>query len=437
MACAGKGGEDDGFETGFFSLSQEYSYLMERSLNNIYIRIVLFSLILMPSFRFFDGIPSLRLDDILLIVYPLVLLGKLRTRIPSAPVWRLFFLILIVAILPFSVLNGYINEYEVSFGDFNQVIRIAKYVSIYLMSLLVFHSENEEDSYKIFRFIIVSGVFLFFISLTQYFNIFNINERYVKIIAPTQYETLINNHPHPRPVGMIGNPNELGFMFVVLSLISIFCLVYFKRNWFVICFMIFFFGVVLTLSRGSLLGLMSGLAAFVLVYFFQQGFVRKIKIALVSLIFLIFVLLISIVPEVYDNYTWRFIKVFDIESDSSFSARLDNWSENISIIEDHPILGVGPLSRAYFEYAADNEWLLIWRRYGVFGIIITIMIFVSSIFRRMDVSVRAMYISLICASFVYMIPTAVFHSLSIFPIFLLVMAFVDVKSGVKRIKSTS
>lgn len=392
---------------------------------------------LMPSIRLFDGFPSLRLDDILLILYPIVLLIKVGNKIPMASAWRIFFLLSIVAILPFSVLNGYVNGYEVSFGDFNQVIRITKYVSIYLISILVFHSGNEEDSYKIFRFIIISGIFLFFISLSQYFNIFNFNEKYVKIIAPTQYETLINNHPHPRPVGMIGNPNELGFMFVILSLISIFCLVYFRRVWFVFCFMIFFFGVVLTLSRGSLLGLVSGLSAFVLVYFFQQGFVRKIKITILSSVFLISVLLISIIPEVYDSYTWRFIRVFDIENDSSFSARLDNWSENISIIENHPILGVGPLSRAYFEYAADNEWLLIWRRYGVFGIIITIMIFVSSIFRRMDVSVRAMYISLIWASFVYMIPTAVFHSLSIFPIFLLVMAFVDVKGNVKRIKSTS
>ncbi|MCK9549670.1 O-antigen ligase family protein [Aquamicrobium sp.] len=396
------------------------------------LRFVLFSIILLPSFRVFPGFPSIRFDDIILLSWPFIFLMQNKLHIPRQSILRAGLMLAFVFLLPFSILNGTVNGYESSFGDFNQIVRIFKYISMYVISSVVLFYIDDFRMVRIIKFTIWCGIILLIISFFQYFNLFNLNKYYVQIIAPTQYETLLDDYPNPRPVGMIGNPNELGFMFVILSIISLWCVFYFRARWYIFAFFLFFFGVLMTLSRGSMVALGSGLVVFFLIHSFHGGILSRIKASLFIVILVSFLLSVAMIPQIYEAYTWRFMNIFDMKNDISFMTRVDNWSENINIIKEHPVIGVGPLSRFDFEYAADNEWLLIWRRYGVIGVIITILFFLSTAYRRMTVPVRAMYAALVCSSFVYMVPSAVFHSLALFPILLFLLAFVDVRGNFLR-----
>lgn len=399
---------------------------MGLDVNKIILKASLFSLMLLPSLQAIPGFPKVRLDDILLLFWLLIFLRQGRVDVPHLATRRFYIISAFLFLFPISMLNGLMNGYEASFDDFNQFVRFLKYISMYLLAVTVWKSLGERQTKEMLRFILSCGIGLFVIAVFQYFDLFGLNNSYVHIIAPTQYETLVNNYPTPRPVGMIGNPNELGFMFAMLSLLAIFCVLFFRQKIYFLVFLLLFLGTLMTMSRGSMLGLASGLLAFTAVYLWRRGFIGKLKVSVMAFAITVILAVIVMLPPVYNAYTWRIERALNI-SDSSVTTRFDNWSENISLIKEHPILGVGPLRRAEFEHAADNEWLLIWRSYGIFGVFLLITLFLSSLFSRMILPVKAMYLALIFASFVYMVPTAVFHSLTLFPLLLSLIAFIDVK----------
>jgi len=64
----------------------------------------------------------------------------------------------------------------------------------------------KQDKIKIINFMIGCLLLSILIAIQQYFNLFNLNEKYVPLIAPTQYKALVNNYPTPRVIGMTSNP---------------------------------------------------------------------------------------------------------------------------------------------------------------------------------------------------------------------------------------
>jgi hypothetical protein len=392
--------------------------------DRFYLKAVLFSLILLPSFGVLPGLPALRVDDIFLLFWLVLLLSR-RTVPVGFKSGRCWVLVGFLFLFVLSMLNGLVYGYAGSFGDFNQFIRFAKYISMYLLGYSVLNKYNKEDYRSLFSFVILCGTVLFVIAVVQYFDILGLNKYYVQLVAPTQYETLVGGYLHPRPVGMIGNPNELGFLFVLLFFIALFSLQNFKIKMNALHGVVFFIGILLTMSRGSFLSMVGGFLSYVFVYSMYQGILSKVKMIAYSMFFALILSAITLHPFVYDKLTWRLALAFDSGSDSAFQTRLDNWSENIEIIKKHPILGVGPLRRADFLYAADNEWLLIWRSYGSVGLVFVVTIFSWSIFKRKAAQTKSFEVALVISSFIYMIPTAVFYSLVIFPFFLFLLAFLD------------
>lgn len=398
--------------------------------DRFYLKAVLFSLILLPALGVLPGLPALRVDDILLFFWLFVLLN--RRKVPDGfKSGRCWMLVSFLFLFGLSMFNGLLNGYDGSFGDFNQFTRFAKYISMYLLVYNVLNKSSEGDISNLFSFVILCGTILFVIVVFQYFDILGLNKYYVQLVAPTQYETLVTGYQHPRPVGMIGNPNELGFLFVLLFFSALFSLQNFKTKKNALHAVVFFVGVLMTMSRGSFLAMVCGFLAYVFVYSMYRGIFGKVKTVAYSLIFILILSAIALHPSVYDVLTWRIAKVFDLASDTSFQGRLANWSENIEIIKKHPILGVGPLRRVEFANAADNEWLLIWRSYGAVGLIFVVTVFSWSIFKRKSAQTKSLEVALVTSSFIYMIPTAIFYSLALFPFLLFLLAFVDTQKPSK------
>lgn len=407
-------------------------------LNSVWLRVVLLFLFLTPSIAFYAGIPAIRLDEVTLVAlvgYVFINLAAGR-KVKVAWGLRQTLLVSFSVFVLISFLVGLHLGYAASLGDLNQLVRLAKYVLIYTLALTVVQSSSdpEKEKLKVLTFFVICSVLLIPIVLQQYFNLFHLNELYVPKIAPTQYETLVDDYPHPRPVGMTGNPNQLGFAFSVASLISMYLLVtkpIKSRYVFVLALQILM--ILLTLSRSSLGALAIGMTYLIIMLVIQRGAILVGRLLRGSVL-MGFVLILGgalfLNPEFYESVGARFSLGLSTDLDPSWQLRVIHWEENLALFKESPILGVGPLRRAGLEFAADNEWLLLLRSYGVLGTLFLVIVLLLPHFLSDRSDTKALVGAILISSAVYMIPGAVFHSLVLMPIVLIVMALEDTTSRV-------
>ncbi|MDH3349292.1 MAG: O-antigen ligase family protein [Desulfobulbaceae bacterium] len=403
---------------------------------SVLFKLSIISLFLTPALKLFGSLPALRLDDLLILLAVLYVICSvcLGCRVVLVWGWRQTLLTGFSMIILISILNGTVVGMGTHFGDLNKLIRLGKYLLFYTLtvSLIEISPNPEEEKTKILRLILVSSLLLVPLILQQYFNWFNLNDHYIKIVAPTQFHTLIDNYPRPRPVGMIGNPNELGFMYAMCSMISLyFVWKYLKFRYFV-TLLVQIGTLLLTGSRSALVALCCGVCFFILVPYIGQGYkVNKKRLSyLLVAISCVFIFLIVI----HDKNVWRFFELADIKSSASWLVRLDVWNETFILFWQNPFLGVGPLSRSGLSYSVDNEWLFLLRSYGLIGTIYFAFIFLVPHFKNSRVGckiLRRLMSSLLVCTSVYMIPAFVFSSLELMPILLTFLACDD--SGTKRI----
>ncbi|KKK38720.1 hypothetical protein WQ57_06945 [Mesobacillus campisalis] len=385
-------------------------------------------LFLTPSFKIVEFIPKIRLEEVFtfLIVLFLIMRVILKKYVLLAFNSTILLLISFCFFIGFSVLNGTFQGYQTSIFDFNQFVMVFKYAVIYTVALTFYYlnSEDKNEMKKVLRFIFFMSTLLFFIVLQQYFNLFGLNEKYIRLVAPTQYDTLVNNYAHPRPVGMLGNPNELGFLFVMVALLVLFILLNHEfKVTLLLVFMMQISGVFLTLSRTSLVALVIGTTVVIVpAMLSRKNSLKKHARFLVFFFVLISAIFYAVTyTDFIDKIWWRFTEIFNLSHSTSWNARLTNWSENMDIFLQHFVIGVGPLSRAIFQHAADNEWLLLLRSYGIIGTLVVCFIF-TYLAINSKISNRALLLSIVMAGGVYMVSSVFFQSLVLMPVFLILAA---------------
>lgn len=395
-------------------------------------------LFLTPSIAFSTDIPAIRLDEVTLVALVGYVFINLAAGREVKVAWGLLQTLLtgFSIFVLISILVGVFLGYAASLGDLNQLVRLAKYVLIYTLALTVVRTspKPEKEKLNILTFFVVCSVLAMPIVIQQYFNLFHLNELYVPKIAPTQYKPLVNDYPYPRPVGMFGNPNELGFAFSVASLISIHFLVTKSlKTVFVFVLPLQVLMMLLTLSRSALAGFAVGMAYLFITSFIQKGTIPVRRLVRIFVL-MAFVLLLGGVlfshPGFYQTTGWRFTQGLFLESDTSWQLRLIHWEENLALFAESPILGVGPLRRAEFEFGADNEWLLLLRSYGLLGTVFLVIAFLLPHFLNDRSNTKSLVGVILISSAVYMIPAAIFHSLVLMPLVLIVMALEDTTSRV-------
>lgn len=395
--------------------------LIQSSITRASFRVTLVSLVLLPTLRI-PGLPGIRVDDFVPIVWLLMVAPFCGNFLSKASSLRALLLAVLFALFSLSIVNGVMHGYGGSAGDANQYVRLGKYLGTYLLACAYFgDSSNHERDLVAFAALVVP---LFLIALWQYFDWFGFNEHYVRLIAPTQYESLINGYANPRPVAMVGNPNELAYLFVLLAIVSVYLITVHRSFWGGIFCLISICGVVLTLSRSGIVALIAGTLCVAFLHMTSGGRRRFIWSAVFTILGGFAVWSILSYGPIYDQFTWRLAKIAALATDNSWSQRLSNWQENIAIVAQHPLLGVGPLRRVVFEHSSDNEWLLIMRSYGAVGTAAIAGLLIMPIFAE-TTQRRMLGIALAVSGVVYMLPAALFHSLVLFPIFLIAMAYCD------------
>jgi O-antigen ligase len=333
--------------------------------------------------------------------------------------------------LVLSMLMGGILGVGVSFGDLNQFARFTKFAFIYTVSVSVIHlSETTEKEIKqIYNLITICSVILAIIVFQQFFDIFGLNRHYVRYVAPTQHESLIGDYPWPRPVGMIGNPNEVAFLFVLGGLAASYRLIQGGGEIYAGATLANLAALALTLSRTGFVSFILGAGyLFVIQVFVRRDRSLGSRLKYLALPLGLLVAVITYVlanPVLYEAIGWRFMTLMEFQSTSSWQERLQSWQINIQLFWESPLIGVGPLRHAGISSAADNEWLLLVRSYGILGTVLLVIGMVWPHLKAQKNVLRVFITGVLFGTAVYMVPAAVFHSLSLMPLLLIILSAED------------
>lgn len=398
-------------------------------INEFVLKIIIFFIVLTPFIRI-DIIPDLRLEQIVVFIFSLILFMSFainnRIKIKSNDFAKLILVFPIFILI--SIFYGYLKGVGFKINDFFEIYNIYIYLGIFLIFINLINSEHLK--YKLFVFIRNCISLSSVISITQYFNIFNLNNQYIRLVAPTQYRTLVDNYSWPRVVGMTSNPNVYAIMVVIGLLISISLYLNSKKKKDLLHFLLNFIVLLMTLSRSGFVSFIIVMISYMLIdnYKFLISFLNlKIKKKyLLNFLFgfsfiLILLLLLLIIP---DDLTWRLYELVDLSGSSSWQARLINWQENFVLFVNNPFFGIGPAKSINYKHAADNEWLLLLRMYGFLGTFYFILMFTIPIFKFKRFLVSNLYgktyISLLIGLSFYMIPAAIYSSFQVMPLVMVI-----------------
>lgn len=402
-----------------------------------------------PPLKYVPGTGHRRPEELLIFV----LLGLVAVRYSMGRPTRVMWGILQAGLIGFtvavviSILVGALLGYPASSKDFFEVFRVVKGVAVYTLAVSAVRLSADPDKVRrrILLAIEVGSVVLFPVIIQQYYDLFGLNARYIPLVAkPNQASDLLGHAYATRVLGMIGNPNELGFLYTIAALSTIYLIVAGQRARLV---HIVVLGVQLTcilmsLSRSSLIALaVAALYLFVMLPMpattlngaeSRRRTRRVIGILLLGTV-AAFVLLHD--RAIYNAVLWRFALIGNAARDSSWAGRLAHWHENTALFVHSPWLGVGPLNKAPLQFAADNEWLLLLRSYGIFGTLFFVAAVAGPHLLHRPKSVgpavrshRKLADAVLIATAVYMIPAAVFQSMTLMPLVMIILGSADASS---------
>lgn len=406
------------FKEGIFSLQRIVTPLLVVS-------------ILLPPIRLPIGIPSIRMELIIILVaWSLLLLGhfaigrSIKFHQNSVYKWfALFGLAILLSISYVTIFKGYV----IIGRDFWEFPKLFGYFLIFALVANLNISPNDiRHYYKIALIVFLCSAF---IGIAQYLNLGNINATISPYYAPTQIKGLMLQG---RVTGTTGNPNEFGAMMTLASSVAFSGVLFFEKKTMRLfsfsCFFVFVLSIVLTLSRSAIIALIIAICFLTLFkYPLMLGIKKGIKklLIVIPIVMVTILIIIKIAPE---KFFFRISQLGNIWNATSWQARIVGWKINYDLWKLSPLFGWGP-GKMTMTTIVDSEWLLLLRRYGLIGVIIFILWFVnyyfglSKIYRASSsTEVVALAVALqatLLAYAVYMIPAAVYHSLQLMPILLI------------------
>lgn len=369
------------------------------------------------------------------------------------------FIILFAVVFVSNGLSFIINK-KIVLTDVFEIIRPFQYYSLIINYYILLKTK---DNRKIFN---ISLIVLFIINIlyafVQYFDIFELNDKYIELIAPTQYRTLINNYSHPRAVGLAGNPNVFGF---IMSMFGIYFLNLIlkqpKKIYIYILYVLCIVGIFLASSRTSYVAVIVGSICLLFFYYFRFKKENIIKFSKVMLIFV--VLQFTFLFVLPNKLTWRIKGLFTIGELTSWQDRVDKNHEyldsfftdneeqeeykndnskqeqEIAKVEQEEekekteikvshkwynyIIGHGTNKNNQIRYF-DNEWLLFFHYYGILGLLAFVFMLIFPLLAiGKEVFNAPVYISIVIMNFSYMIPAGSYHIYLLFGLISIFIAY--------------
>ena len=269
-----------------------------------------------------------------------------------------------------------VNYRTIQFNDFFEVV---KYI-IFSMLIVIVLTICQEKRYYVFLLKIINIMLLVvcIFGIIQYFNPFSINELYIKYYAPTQYETLVNDYPTPRIIGLKSNPSVYG---ILVSLGVYFNLLYYKyskRKYLcIISILLCIINLMLTLTRTIQIAFICSIIVYTVIFVLLKKGWKKAILSFLLISLFIFVLLI-VLPK---QLTWRLIQGLNVSNATSWIGRVSKWQMYVPIIKNNFLFGIGPIKNYVNQLGyIDSELIQNILQYGMAGIIAYITMLLSPIY---------------------------------------------------------
>ena len=336
--------------------------------------LVLLDAFFIPDIRISSQLPAFQLTDFLLPIIGLLLYPKLP--LVRKEWWFLWIALFAGYMLLPILINGRIKQWN----DYFELYRVIKLGLIFLLFRFI-------QPKQLHPLIVGSFMVLLLINVLHLYNVFNINELLTYIYGDSIHFKLfgrdsLGNPAVKRMLGTMGNPNTNALLFLFFT-------VYFlpiekKREHWTLCYTALFM-VFLCQSRTSLIaaGLVVGAMLFLTKKDGLKGAVWKV-VSSIGLYVLATMIATSFFK--YSSYSNSLMDGSALYS-TSLRSRWESWSILWDMIKTKPIFGFGPY-KAYFtahQLYSENEYLLIWWRYGIFGLLFYLGIFLLpfwEMFRR-------------------------------------------------------
>jgi O-antigen ligase len=416
-------------------------YINKISIKFIILLLLFFSVVA-PPIRI-QGSPYIRMELLLVVAaWFLFAFGKaikgeeIKIKWSSAHRWFFYFGGAIIMSLVFVFL---VFNIKPASRDFFELAKLLEY--FLLFSLAFTANITKEDLKKYYPYILLIFGVAALIGIIQYFNLFpSFNRKFIEYVAPAHVDGWLR---HKRIVGTTGGPNDFGMLMAAASLFALTGFLWlkkFKHKAISLAFM-FLFGLslILTLSRSAFAAFFAG-AAFVIFLKYPKKQNVKGRLRLVFLILPILIILsLSLYLVAPPKFMNRINSAVGMDTDRSLQKRLITWRFNFDIYRQSPVFGWGP-SKDLMGTIVDNEWLLLLRRYGLFGTLVFVGLFLK-LYRGMGRALKKDKESsfsdifpvfgqaFIVSSAIYMIPASFYHSLQLMPILVLFLGIAYPKRG--------
>ncbi|MBI3273533.1 MAG: O-antigen ligase family protein [Candidatus Colwellbacteria bacterium] len=206
------------------------------------------------------------------------------------------------------------------------------------------------------------GVFQFWASLAPYIYGKTFSE---SILTHPSWLVDIGGQTTLRAIAFFPDPHIFGFYLAFVIPLAFFS----KKILFKICGIIFVVTLLLTFSRAAYIGALAALISYNILKLIRNY-------SLFSILYSLFFLVTLIVALFFTPIGSRFFSSFNLQ-EGSIAGRLENVSQAISLVKEHPLIGVGlgnyaraldPLAGERSPVTAHNLYLDIWAELGIVGL---------------------------------------------------------------------
>lgn len=321
--------------------------------------LVLLDAFVIPDLRFSNQLPAFQITDFL---WPLaILLILTNPRKVKINLWLLWLgLFSIYLVLPIAL-----ND---RLGEINDWFEIYKALKLGGLFLLFSYASTLDFT----GFIRASFIGLVAINLLHFFDVLNFNHGMQEVYGSSIHWEFFGKDSEGNPavkrmLGTLGNPNSNALLFLFFAVFFIPQENSWKaKAWFFSALLMVF----MCQSRTSLLGCGAVIIYLLIVQYKQGNRYLLWQIPLMTAAVYCIGLMLSTSFFQYTGYSDSLLNGSAIHS-NSLRSRWETWGILWDMIQAKPWFGYGPFKSFFSEnhLYAENEYLLMWWRYGLFGLI--------------------------------------------------------------------
>lgn len=358
--------------------------------------LVLILTLLAPPYRLSE-FPDVRAEQLVVFAFPVLVFmytvasGK-RLSKPSLTVVDVIFLAYAVCILASIILGYLFLHVPLSYHDFMEFVKIGLYYVAFRLGMRVQWRETALRNYAIPLLIAVFALAL--IAISQGYNLFGVNEYLSPMYIQREWLlTIVRRASSFRVSGTTGNPNHFGFMevMIVTFLLStvLFCQQRLHKVTLVVLLValgLSLYSILLTASRTATVALAVS-AVFILATFVTNNLAGRVRTRILT-VALVLVLGLAVIPFAHGRFFTAVGLLLDpsgISQHSTIQGRLVMWTTALEQIRWSPVFGWG-VATVSMSSIVDNDYLLLMRRFGIVGLAILLLLFLTVFLKARDIA---------------------------------------------------